>query len=168
MCTPVAFMLNRYQRYWLYHPPFVAGWTYGRRQGHFLSAGSPEEAERKLAFQLDSIDGTELKIPQDTNGQWTVIEFVSSADGNRYMQRYGTFIEKRPFEDVQIYAAVLGEDLAVTREKIASKEKPDSFPTLVLPDGMDHPIVNQLGILDEDTHSNVLILRPDGSIAAAV
>ena len=36
MWTATAFFLDRYHRYWMYHPPFVAGWTYGRRQRHFL------------------------------------------------------------------------------------------------------------------------------------
>ena len=30
----------------MYQPPFVAGWTYGRRQGHFLAIGTPEAVFR--------------------------------------------------------------------------------------------------------------------------
>lgn len=168
MCTVVSFMLNRYQRYWLYHPPFVAGWTYGRRQGHFLSIGEPEQSQRSIAFELEPLEGARLRVPEDISGRWTIIEFVSTAEGARHMQRYGSFIEKRPFDDVQIYAAVIGEDLQATRAKVEAKEKPDPFPTFVLPEGIDNPVVNFLGILDEDQRPNLLILRPDGSIAAAV
>ena len=50
MWTMTAFLLDRYHRYWMYHPPFVAGWTYGRRQGHFLAVGEPEDANRSLRF----------------------------------------------------------------------------------------------------------------------
>ena len=57
MWTMTAFLLDRYHRYWMYHPPFVAGWTYGRRQGYFLAVGEPEDANRSLRFELENLDG---------------------------------------------------------------------------------------------------------------
>ena len=168
MWTSTAFFLNRYHRYWLYHPPFVAGWTYGRRQGHFLAIGQPEDAQRTLQTELKTLDGDTMRIPEDTAGKWTVIEFVSSAEGNRHIQRYGAFAEARPFRDVRRFAAVFDEDAETVSAKLAEKKNPDSFPTLLVPDGLRNRIVNQLGILAEDERPNLLILRPDGSIAAAV
>jgi hypothetical protein len=48
------------------------------------------------------------------------------------------------------------------------KRKPSTIPTLLVPGGMQNPIVRKLGILAEDTNLNILILRPDGSIAVAL
>jgi len=38
------------------------------------------------------------EIPEDTPGKWTVIEFVLSSAASLHLQRYGAFIEDRPFE----------------------------------------------------------------------
>ena len=54
------------------------------------------------------------------------------------------------------------------RAALKEKKKPDDFPTLLIPGGMQSPIVHKLGILAEDTRPNIVILRPDGSIAVAL
>ena len=45
-----------------------------------------------------------------------------------------------------------------------------AFPTLLVPGGLKNPIVRKLGILTDETkpRNNVLMLRPDGSIAVAL
>ena len=78
------------------------------------------------------------------------------------------FAEARPFEDVNLMAAVLGDDADAVRAELEEKKTPDDYPTLLLPGGLQNPIVHQLGILAEDTRPNIVILRPDGSIAVAL
>ncbi|MFP6597367.1 MAG: hypothetical protein VCC01_07920, partial [Candidatus Hydrogenedentota bacterium] len=166
--TASSFMLDRYHRYWLYHPPFVAGWTYGRRQGYFLAWGEPEDAQRTLQAELKTLDGDTVRIPEDTAGKWTVISFISSAQGSGMVRGTAQFAQARPFEDVNLISAVLGDDADAVRAALKEKKTPDDFPTLLLPGGMQNPIVHQLGILDEDSRPNIVILRPDGSIAVAL
>lgn len=166
--TATAFLLDRYHRYWLYHPPFTAGWTYGRRQGHFLAIGTPEDARRSLALQLKSVDGQTVRVPEDAQGKWTVINFVPNAQANIHLSRYGTFVTERPFTDVSLVAAVLDDDTEALKAALALKKKPDPFPTLLVPGGMDNPIVQQLGLLDLDDKPNLVVVRPDGSIAAVL
>ena len=174
MWTATAFLLDRYHRYWQYHPPFMAGWTYGRRQGHFLAIGTPEEAQRTFQAELKTLDGETVKIPESSGGKWTVISFVPSASGNGYLQRYSAPVVGRPFDDVNLIAAVLDDDVDAARKLIKEKKKPDTFPTLLVPGGIQNPIARQLGILGEDIipgqrpKFNILILRPDGSIATAL
>jgi hypothetical protein len=168
MWTATAFLLDRYHRYWMYHPPFTAGWTYGRRQGHFLAIGTPEDAQRTFQAEFKTLDGETVKIPESSDGKWTVISFVPSAAGNGYLQRYATPVVGRPFEDVNLIAAVLDDDADAARKLLKEKKKPDTFPTLLVPNGMHNPIVRKLGILAEETRANILILRPDGSIAVAL
>jgi hypothetical protein len=173
MWTATAFFLDRYHRYWLYQPPFMAGWTYGRRLGYFLSIGTPEEAKRTFQAELTTIDGETVKIPESSNGKWTIISFVPTAAGDGYIQRFATFIGDRPSEDVHLISAVLDDDVDTARNFIKAKEEeqkkrrrqPDAFPTLLVPGGLENPIVRKLGILDEQNKPNVLVLRPDGSIA---
>lgn len=163
-----AFLLDRYHRYWLYHPPFTAGWTYGRRMGHFLAIGTPEDAQRTFHAELKTLDGETVKIPESSDGKWTVISFVPTAAGNGYLERYSAPVADRPFDDIHLIAAVLDDDVDAARKLLEEKKKPATFPTLLVPGGMDNPIVSKLGILDESARPNLVLLRPDGSIATAM
>ena len=174
MWTTTAFYLNRYQRYWMYHPPFVAGWTYGRRQGYYLPIGTPEDAKRTFQLELKSFDGKSVRVPQDSEGKWTIIEFRPGADVTPHLNRYGAFIKERPFEDVKVITAILSDNIDATREaynkRIEEQNKrrptPDLSQTLLVPGGLNNPVVQQLGIIDEDLKPNIVLVRPDGSIAS--
>lgn len=168
MWTATAYFLNRYHRYWMYHPPFVAGWTYGRRQGHFLAIGGQEDAKRTLQLELKTLEGDTVQFPRDGENKWTVISFVSSVEGNSYLSRYGSFAEGRPVDDVNLLTAVLNDEAEMTRKALEAKARPDTFPTMLVPGGMQNPVVQKLGILAEETRPNLVLLRPDGSIAVAL
>ena len=168
MWTATAFLLDRYHRYWLYHPPFTAGWTYGRRQGYFLAIGTPEDAKRTFKTELKTLDGETVKIPESSDGKWTVISFVTGAEVTNYLTRYAAFVEKRPFEDVRLIAAVLNDNADAARTALKTKKKPDAFSTLLVPGGLKNPIVRKLGILAEDTRPNIVMIRPNGSIAVTL
>lgn len=163
-----AFMLDRYHRYWLYQVPFTAGWTYGRRQSYFMAEGEPEDARRTVQAQLKTLDGNTLRIPQDTSGQWTVIAFVPDAKNAGLPRGSDTFAQARPFDDVQLYTAVFSDDADAVRKTLDDKKRPDPYPTLLVPDATNNPIVKQLSMLSEDQKPNILILRPDGTIARMV
>ncbi|MBT8043524.1 MAG: hypothetical protein KJO79_01130 [Verrucomicrobiae bacterium] len=176
--TATAFLLDRYQRYWMYHPPFTAGWTFGRRQGYFGALGTPEEAKRSFKTELKTVDGETVKIPESSDGKWTVISFIPTVAGNGYLQRYTSFVEHRPFDDINRIVAVLDDDADAARKLLDEKaeqqkkrrRKPDPFPTLLVPGGMQNPITRQLGIIlgNKRGQTNILILRPDGTIANAL
>lgn len=178
MWTATAFLLDRYHRYWQDHPPYTAGWTYGRRQGHFLAIGTPEDAQRTFETEFKTLAGETVRIPESSKGKWTVVSFVPTAAGNGYLRRYAAFISARPFEDTNLIVAVLDDDTEAAdkflKEKAAELEKrkqqPDPFPTLLVPDGLQNPMVRQLGIITDEERpaNNILMLRPDGSIAAAL
>jgi hypothetical protein len=170
MWTTTAFLLDRYHRYRQFHPPFSAGWTYGRRQTYFMSVGTPEDAKRSFSTELKTLDGTTVKIPESSNGKWTVISFVPTAAGNGYFQRYARFTGSRALKDVNLINAVLDDDADTARKlleekKVKEKNKPDTTPTLLVPNGMQNPLVQKLNIVPG---VNILILRPDGTIAAAL
>ncbi len=176
MWTATAFFLDRYHRYWMYHPPFVAGWTYGRRQGYFLGIGEPEDANRSLQIELKTLDGDTVRFPKKDEDKWTVISFVSSAEGSGYLARYGKFTDARPFNNVNLLTAVLNDDANATRKVLEAKKSPDPFPTMLVPGGTQNPVVQKLGMIVEDGEDqpahhgkpNLLLLRPDGSIALSL
>jgi hypothetical protein len=175
MWTATTFFLDRYHRYWMYHPPFVAGWTYGRRQGHFLGIGEPEDANRTLNIELKTLDGDTVRFPKEGEEKWTVVSFVSSAEESNYLARHGTFVKERPIDDINLIIAVLKDDANATRNILKAKKSPDPFPTMLVPDGIRNPIVQKLGIVEDGKDvpvnrrpPNLLLLRPDGSIALAL
>lgn len=171
-----SFLLDRYHRYWLYHPPFTAGWTYGRRMGHFLAIGTPEDAERTLQLELKTLEGQAVQLPNDSDGKWTVIEFSPDAERVPYLQRYGIFIKERFVDDVRLISAILDDNAAQasatvakrTQEQQKRRQSTDHFKTMIVPGGMDHPLVQQLGILNEDERPNIVLIQPDGRIAAMI
>ena len=172
MWTITAFFLERYHRYWMYHPPFVAGWTYGRRQGHFLGIGESEDANRSLSLELKTLDGDTVRFPKEDEEKWTIVSFVSNAEQSNYVARYGKFISERPVDNANLITVVLDDDANATREVLVAKKSPDPFPTMLLPGGIRNPVVQKLGITvdGEDVEPNrrvpnLLLLRPDGGIA---
>jgi hypothetical protein len=166
--TATSFLLDRYHRYWLYHPPFVAGWTYGRRQGHFLATGQPEDATRTLNVDFTTLDGETVRIPESSAGKWTVISFIQDVKSSGVMRGKSNYIKTRPFDDVNLFVAVLTADVEATKVVVAARQNPEDYPIVLVPGGMQNSIVQELGILQEDTRPNIVILRPDGSVAAAL
>jgi hypothetical protein len=166
--TATSFFLDRYQRYWLYHPPFVAGWTYGRRQGHFLATGQPEDATRSLNAEFKTLDGNTIRIPEASAGKWTVISFIQDVQSSGVMHGKNAYIKTRPFDDVNLFVAVLNDDVDATKTVVDARKNPEDYPIVLVPGGMQNSIVQKLGILEEDTRPNIVILRPDGSVAAAL
>jgi hypothetical protein len=178
MWTTTAYFLNRFHRYWMYHPPFTAGWTYGRRQGYFLGLGTHEEAKRTFKTEFKTLEGKTVKVPESSNGKWTVISFVPTVLDNGYLNRHVPFLTTRPLKDVNLINAVLDDNVDTARKLIedlneknkTSKRKIplDLSSTVLVPRGLQSPILRQLGILREETKPNILVMRPDGSIALAL
>ena len=99
MWTLTSFLLERYHQYWLFHPPFTAGWTYGRRQDYFLAVGNPEEANRQLELELKTLDGKIVKLPEASEGKWTVIYFTHSGESHRHYREMEQISKTRPLND---------------------------------------------------------------------
>ena len=163
-----AFLLDRYQRYWLYHPPFVAGWTYGRRQEHFMSVGTPEETKRNLKLTLHTPDGEQVNLPHDSDGKWTVLYLFAKAKDIPWVRRRIGYLDVRPVDDISVYAAVYDDTPDAVRAVLAEAQKPDRFDSLLVPEGPKNPLLTRLGIVPKEGHPNLLILRPDGTVALAL
>ncbi|MDE0937847.1 MAG: hypothetical protein OSA89_18195 [Mariniblastus sp.] len=171
--TYASFLIDRYHRYWIFRVPFTAGWSYGRRQQWILGQGHLDPYPRRFKTELKTLDGKPFRIPQDCSGKWTVILFTNSWVENeksplpsavtRYLNPY---IDKRALDDMQVIVAVLDEKTGPVEKYL--KEKPLGCQTMVVQGGLENPLVQQLGILDEDQQPNALVLRPDGSIAITI
>ncbi|MGB0766620.1 MAG: hypothetical protein ACPGYV_02795 [Phycisphaeraceae bacterium] len=176
--TAHTLFLDRYHRHWLYHPPFTAGWTFGRRMSYFFSIGEDEDANRTVNTTLNTLDRKPFRIPEDLGGKYTLVEFVTEGQDTPWLRRHGAFLQDRPLDDINVLYVVLGQDAAELQQaheahnqkEISRNRKPDPATILTLPGGLDHPLVRQLGIVPPDEGkrqgSSVAFLRTDGSVAA--
>lgn len=170
MWTFVNFLLNRYHRYQIFRAPFVSERSFGRRQDYFLSRGRSCEFPRTISATLRKLDGSTFRVPDDFGQRWTALLIHGQAVEEQraplfrdldFLRRYA---ETRPRNDLQVAVSLTADDLDRTRSFL--EENPLAIPTLVVPGGPAHPFVRELGILSEDEVSNLVLFRPDGSVAA--
>jgi hypothetical protein len=186
MWTYTAFLLDRHHAYWLFQVPFSAGWSYGKRQGYFMSRGDIEEGQRMLRTELRTLDGKSLRIPEDLDSEWTFIVFAQPGPWAQKrddtlppsplaaMTGAGTFADSRPAGEVKVMLAILGGEPDAIRANLDAQVDPKrkqpalQCPVLILPGGAANPLVQQLGFLSEDQNLNSVLLRKDGRIALAM
>lgn len=175
-----SFLLDRFHRYWLFQEPFQAGWSYGRREGNFMSTGVGEQASRMLKTELRTAEGKPFHIPADLDSEWTLILFSAPApwskvrgDGlpespERNLISFNQFAATRPAGDVKVLLATLAGEPEKTRaDLLASRFKLDA-PVLSVPGGIESPLAHRLGMLSEDDKLNSVLIAKDGRIALAI
>lgn len=173
-----SFLLDRYHQYWLFQVPFTAGWSYGRRENYFMARGRREAGHRVLRTELQTLDGKPFRIPEDLDSPWTVIVFAKAPpwqtkrdDGlppspAGLATSLASYAATRRSGDVKVLLATLGGDAEAVRAGFAAKETP--CPLLLVPQGLDSPLVHRLGILSEDTGLNGVLIDKSGQIAVMV
>jgi tetratricopeptide (TPR) repeat protein len=178
MWTFTAFLLDRYHKYWLFQVPFTAGWSYGRREGYFLTKGDADEHRRSVHAELRTLDGETFRIPEDLDSEWTAVFFAAQGPWNskrddglppspdRYLSSLVEAAAKRPGGDLKVYLAILGDDPEAIRKGFGEKEP--LCEVLMVPGGIRNPLVHRLGILSEDNQFNSVLVGKDGRIAVAI
>lgn len=165
------FLLNRYHRYQLYRAPFTAGWSIGRRQDYYLAHGQTDSPTRKPGpFPLTTLDGSPVSLPDDPRGKWTALLVHGQPVEDKrapifrdlsYLVKYA---DERPTRDLQVVVALTSNELESTKTFLA--ENLLEATTLIVPENLTSPFLQKLGILSEDEISNLIVLKPDGRIAA--
>lgn len=171
-----SFLLSRYHDYWMFHVPFTAGWSYGRRLRNSMSDGRVEEAHRMLKLELPTLDGKVFRIPEDLETEYTVIllaqpqpwkgrerEDPNPPSPSSVLRQLPYFVVSRP--DVDLLVAMLGdEDAAAIRENIQIRNSEEQLdgPILRIPGGMHDPLIHRLGLLDDE--SGMVMLDKQGRI----
>lgn len=166
------FLLDRYQRYQLFRAPFVSGRSFGWRQDYALSFGEPEEALRNPEVTLPDLNNRPVPVARASSNQWTVLlihgQPVTDKRAPIFRELGGLmrYAEERATKDLRIVVALTQFEDGKTRSFLTAN--PLGCPTLHFPGGSKHPLINQLGVLSEDETTNLVIFRPDGSIARVV
>ncbi|MEM7392026.1 MAG: hypothetical protein AAF492_06715, partial [Verrucomicrobiota bacterium] len=187
----VAFLQDRYHQYYLFrgNPLF---YLYSREyrfaeRRYMIDDGLTPITRPLPPFDVKTLDGTTISLPNTNSEVLTLLLFVEP-DGNRpelAPEIYAPPVEptkrnKNPTPTGLLASAYALEaaninnglrcitiflsDDATTIKAIRDKY---SLPGLitVLPDGLNHPAVNRLGILSADRNVNSILVRRDGTIA---
>jgi hypothetical protein len=172
-----SFLLDRHHEYWLFQVPFVAGWSFGRRESYFMNQGRSEPAQRTLRTELQTLDGKPLRIPEDLDSQWTVIVFAQPGPWSKnredgrptspegLMKQLTEFTTARGLGDVKCFVAMLNGTAESIRAGYEGKEP--AYPLLTVPNGMNNPLIHSLGIQSEDHQLNSILIDQKGRIALA-
>ena len=170
--TVVSFLLDRFHRYYLFRAPHFYGHISSRRRDRYLFSAGPEDASRFLKADLKALDGSTFSIPRDTAGKLAIILFAppweegAAFPHGRLLKYTSDYAKSRLLEDINVIVAVLADGTKQVGALL--KERPLDCRTLLVPGGIRNPLVHRLGILSEDVRPNVVLLRPDGGIAAAL
>ncbi len=174
-----AFLLDRHHQYWNFQVPYTFGWIYDRREGHFITDGNAEPANRMLKAELKGADGKPFRIPEDLTADATVIMFAAAPPWNskrddglppspeRVVQAVVPFAQSRPDQDLKVCVAMLGDEVySGTFKDRAKKELPCTM--LAVPGGIDNPLVHRLGMPTLNSGLNGVILAKDGRILKVI
>jgi hypothetical protein len=184
-----TFLEDRYHRFYLLRPNTTRGDRMGWTRGHIVNHGWNTNAVPFPSFELKSLDGSALSLPEDTNGRLTLLLFIepppeSDADYPVVEGKKG-FVPKDVFQlrdylrgvvktateladqhvnnEVDVRLAFLTDD-AQRVGRLMKTNDWDCAAALV-PGGLANPMVQQLGILSADRLPNVFLLRRDGTVA---
>lgn len=175
MWPTVSFLLDRHHRYWLYQVPFAAGWSYEKREDYVMALGEPEDCKRSFSGDFKTPAGGTFSIPKDTAGKWTVVVFTTKQQpGYEHsvkcvmgqVRSLKPLILGRTQGDVKVIAAIFDDE--VPPEAAGFNETALGCPVVMVPGGLNNLLVQKLGIMGEQDGPHLLVLRPDGSIAASL
>ena len=160
----------------------------GQLRYNVVADGLPADASGPLKADLKTLTGDKWNLPQATDGKLTLLLFVEPpADPNadlptvtngstKYIgkeskktvtpgliQKALHLAKEHPQKQIKVVVAFLSDD----EDRVKGLVDKYNWPcqTLMVPGGLNNPIVKRLGILSADRVANIVLLRPDATIA---
>lgn len=139
-----------------------------------------------IRADFKTLAGEKLSLPQATDGKLTLLMFVEPpADANGefptlingavtedsrgrkvetlgVMQQAFGFAGQHAHKEIKVIAAFLSDDT----DRITALMQKHAWPcqAVMVPGGLNNPLVRRLGVLSADRVPNIVFLRPDGTI----
>jgi len=156
-----------------------------RRNAAALDAAADTSGPLKAEF--NTLSGGTLSLPQATDGKLTLLMFVEppadpganfptaingaiiegprgkKAEVPGVMQSAFQLVDQHIHKKIKVIAAFLCDD--ADRVKSLMKENKWPCQAAMVPGGLGNPLVRRLGLLSADRVPNIVLLRPDGTIA---
>ncbi len=171
-----------------YHPPSRARRIVRSRLRSNASAlDAAADTSGPMKAQFNTLTGGALSLPRATDGKLTLLMFVeppadpsadfptaingSITEGSRgqkietpgVMQKAFQFADLHIHKKIKVIAAFLCDD----KDRVKALMEKHKWPcqAVMVPGGLENPLVRRLGILWPDRVPNVVLLRSDGTIA---
>jgi hypothetical protein len=145
-------------------------WGYTRTQRYRargLLVSVPTDTTRLFRAEFKTLGGRKLSFPRNAAGAFTVVVFAEppadAADKKRFVQSISTHVQTAAAKNAKLTVVFLSEDAKMLSALM--KENKWTFQAVMAPGGLRNPLVRRLGILSADRVPNVVLLRPDGTIA---
>jgi hypothetical protein len=145
-------------------------WGYTRIQRYRargLIVSVPTDTSRLFRAEFKTLGGRKLSFPRNATGAFTVIVFAEppadAADKKRFVQSISQHAQTAAGKNAKLLVVFLSEDAKMLSALM--KENKWTFQAVMAPGGLRNPLVRRLGILSADRVPNVVLLRPDGTIA---
>ena len=166
-----AFLRDNHHRYrnFLTTP---GGFGYGRSQKYgyqimISGLGNPVDRSRRLQFELKKVGGGNITIPEVAAGKMLGVIFVeplaTEPARSNLMKQVSAFAGNFASRDAKVVVAFISEDAKTVKTLVENINV--ECQAGMLPGGVKNPFLQKLGILEADRVPNLLLLRPDGTIA---
>lgn len=173
MLWPVtSFLRDRIQQY----RNFTAspgGYGYGREQKYltrFMLMGMdpPPLPPQRVEMRLTTLEGAPVHLPAAASREMrgvVLVEPVAEEDARKaLMQQAHSFAQVFIRNGVKAVIVFLTGEAEAARPLQALLPEETQATTALMPDGLENPLVQRLGILSADRHPNPLLLAPDGTV----
>jgi hypothetical protein len=146
-----------------------------------------DDPSQKIQADFKTLEGEIFRIPEAAKGKTTLFMFVEPpTDPNANfpaaikgeitidsrgkeqefvgaMQRAFQMVDERLRKNFQVIAAFLSEDAELVKGLMEKNQW--TCQAVMVPGGLANPLVQRLGILSADRLPNIVLLKPDGTLA---
>ena len=193
MWPVVSFLQDQNHRYRLFTYNYYMPASRARRiiraqlRSNTANLDAPADSSGALQAEFAKLDGGNLKLPHATDGKLTLLMFVEppadteaefpilingaiseDAKGKKtetlgVMQHAFQYAEQHVEKEIKVIAAFISDDT----DRVKSMMEKNDWPcqAVTVPGGLANPVLRQLGVLSADRVPNIVLLRPDGTIA---
>jgi tetratricopeptide (TPR) repeat protein len=172
-----SFLRDRHHTYRCFRATFGRfGFTRAERHANYRNVAAldePADTSRIIKTDLTTLDGKTISLPQSTDGKMTFVAFMelpadeeSEATQNTLMKMMTDMVDRHEAKGIKVIAAFLSND--TDRINTLVKKHEWTCQVTMVPNGINNPLVAQLGMLSGDITPNIFLLRHDGSISWSV
>ncbi|MDA8976662.1 hypothetical protein N9F70_00255 [bacterium] len=188
----VSFLKDQNHRFRLFKYNYYMPASLARRivradlRSNAADLDAPADTSGPVQVELTTLAGEKLSLPEATDGKLTLLMFVEPpADGDAefptlingavtedsrgrkvetlgVMQQAFGFAGQHVHKEIKVIAAFLSDDT----DRIKALMQQNAWPcqVVMVPGGLNNPLVRRLGVLSADRVPNIVLLRPDGTI----
>lgn len=168
-----AFFSDRYHRFHLLKANYIRHESNTYPRGYIIQHEAKPTYEKMVDFEVKKLDGKKMMLPKKNNKKMTLLLFVelpADKKTNLYSRHYMSYVnlaikvrDHLIHKELELIFVFLSDDAKKVAEVIKANKL--DYETVLLPGGLNNPVVKKLGIYSADIMANPFLLRRDNSVA---